>query len=492
LLDSLLQEMPNVWTKMTENNREEKADENLLTNEKVDKIIHEETEFVHNLMNTNVKENNGFSYETQFISFIKRSDSTEKSNDDDAEETKDEKRLNYNNSEGKGAGFAHIPVATAETVKVEESLLSKHENVPPTSEASCEKMKNINQKNIDFDESDPKEEPEVKIEICEDESESVNSLTNGAKQNTGIKTKVDVDSLLALGKKENNFQCEHCIKVFSLKKHMNEHVRSVHEGIRNFECGFCDKKFFKKYEKTKHERKHTGEKPHQCQICGDSFKQKLTFDEHMTFHSGIQEFQCIDCGKQFGLERSLRHHRLLRHTHQLPCNMCDKKFSTKSHLERHVKGHLGIKDSQCVDCGKQFASNRSLKQHMANEHLDQKPENQEVFTCPVCGKLFKYVNNMKTHMKTHSESHVKVQCNECGKHYKTERILKDHIRIIHMGKSRHKCEICGKAFGRLTALEVHQTTHAKPYQCEICNQGYKTQSSMAKHMQQEHTGLHSI
>eukprot|EP00090_Calanus_glacialis_P033394 TRINITY_DN55457_c0_g1_i1.p1 TRINITY_DN55457_c0_g1~~TRINITY_DN55457_c0_g1_i1.p1 ORF type:complete len:144 (+),score=16.22 TRINITY_DN55457_c0_g1_i1:45-434(+) len=129
---------------------------------------------------------------------------------------------------------------------------------------------------------------------------------------------------------------------------------------------------------------------------------------------------------------------------------------------------------------------------MANEHLGQKPENQEIFTCPVCGKLFKYVNNMRTHMKTHSESQVKVQCNECGKHYKTERILKDHVRIIHEGKSRHKCEVCGKAFGRLTALEVHQTTHSKPYQCQICNQGYKTQSSMTKHMQQEHTGLHSI
>jgi len=403
---------------------------------------------------------NNFSYETQFISFINVCDQMKDT--DDVSKLKDQ---------------------TVERKNLEKAHNSKNSEVNGIASIKSEEKDNVLRNLL---ESEVKEEIEVKVELSDFyEYESRETKIKDEKdvlKEKKYKTSKDV---------QKTFHCEQCNKGYTLKKHLNEHVRSVHERVKNYACGFCEKKFFKKYEKAIHERKHTGEKPYQCQICGDSFKKKLTMDEHMSNHTGIQEFHCDDCGKNFGLQRSLRHHRLLRHTHQLPCHMCEKKFSTKSHLERHLKGHLGIKDAQCVECGKQFSSDRSCRQHILNEHSEERLIAKEVFTCPECGKEFKYANNMRTHMKIHAEGHVKVQCQECGKYYKTARVLKDHIRIIHEGNSRFKCDVCGKAFGRATALEVHKTTHLKPYQCQICSQGYKTQSYLVKHMEQEHASFQS-
>ena len=415
---------------------------------------------------------NRFSYETKFLSFINDCGPNKiKEDEEEAMLLEEEKYdIELKKSIEPEEKFDEI----VSTLK-DQKLLNFDKNY--TSE---------NCRNTQFDNTEVKEEIEIKVELS---SFSIKEdIDCQIKEESTVKNEVDEDTFEETREcvLERNFYCPHCNKGYTQKKHLNEHVRSVHEKIRNHACGFCDKRFFKKYEKAVHERKHTGEKPHQCQICGESFKKKFTLDEHMSIHTGIQEFSCVDCGKSFGLQRSLHHHRLMRHTHQLPCSMCEKKFSTKSHLERHMKGHLGIKDSQCVECGKQFSSDRSLKQHIENEH-NEKPETKEIFICPECGKEFKYINNMKTHMKIHAKGHAKVQCQECGKYYKTVRVLKDHIRIIHEGNSKFKCDVCGKAFGRAPALEVHKTTHTKPYQCQICCQGYKVHNHLVKHMEKEHT-----
>ena len=78
------------------------------------------------------------------------------------------------------------------------------------------------------------------------------------------------------------------------------------------------------------------------------------------------------------------------------------------------------------------------------------------------------------------------KCTECPKMYANPSTLHRH-KFVHSQVKSFKCDVCGKAFGTAPALEVHKTTHTKPYQCQICCQGYKVQSHLVKHMEKEHT-----
>jgi KRAB domain-containing zinc finger protein len=77
--------------------------------------------------------------------------------------------------------------------------------------------------------------------------------------------------------------CEQCGKTLrsgvALRDHMN-----MHEGIKNFACGWCEKRFVRKDELTLHTYTHTGEKPHKCYICGRGFTQRHSMKTHIKTH----------------------------------------------------------------------------------------------------------------------------------------------------------------------------------------------------------------
>ena len=110
---------------------------------------------------------------------------------------------------------------------------------------------------------------------------------------------------------------------------------------------------------------------------------------------------------------------------------------------------------------------------------------KDVFSCDICEKEFKYQTNLTTQMKLLSEG--KVPCFVCGKQYTSARGLREHITLKHKRISKFKCLVCGKAFAKANHLEVHNATHLKPIKCEVCSQGYKTETSLMRHMEKEHS-----
>ena len=78
------------------------------------------------------------------------------------------------------------------------------------------------------------------------------------------------------------------------------------------------------------------------------------------------------------------------------CGQCDKTFSSKENLERHVV-NVHTDDSKkpvhCLQCGKGFISNQVLEGHM-NMHLGLKP-----YKCDLCETSFQNSSNKLAHMK---------------------------------------------------------------------------------------------
>jgi len=321
-------------------------------------------------------------------------------------------------------------------------------------------------------------------------NELMDDTKNGLSFEAQEKNDCKIKHFRSVQLKERRFACDVCNKMFFKKSHRDRHEILKHLKEKSFACELCDMKFFRMETLTVHHRKHTGNKPHQCEKCDNSFVTKGNLQRHMDSHlESIKDFQCIDCGKLFGSDRRLKKHVASVHLHVFPCTTCTKTFSRKSDLERHIKSHLGIKDFQCIDCGKLFSEEWNLRQHVEIVHL----HSNEVFPCNICGKEFKYKTSLHTHNKTHlgitrRKETKDFLCKDCGKQYVRDKELQEHISIVHHGERKFECQECGKKFTRLNALKQHNLIHTdeNPYTCEFCSKRYKAKANLMKHIETQH------
>jgi uncharacterized Zn-finger protein len=67
---------------------------------------------------------------------------------------------------------------------------------------------------------------------------------------------------------------------------MENHVRTVHEGIKPFACRFCDYTSGNRCNMVIHERQHTGEKPYTCDYCEYRSADHNSLRKHTWRHTG--------------------------------------------------------------------------------------------------------------------------------------------------------------------------------------------------------------
>lgn len=97
------------------------------------------------------------------------------------------------------------------------------------------------------------------------------------------------------------------------------------------------------------------------------------------------------------------------------CRRCNKDFSTKTNLLRHIQTHDGVKPYQCTICGAGFTQNGSLKQHIfihtgevsRLRYLNcSKKFNisflQRPYNCSICNRGFTQSKSLVFHMRRHT------------------------------------------------------------------------------------------
>nr|XP_034838066.1 uncharacterized protein LOC117994282 [Maniola hyperantus] len=149
----------------------------------------------------------------------------------------------------------------------------------------------------------------------------------------------------------------------------------------------------------------------------------------------------------------------------LICDYCQKIFTRKSILVKHIKTHAEIR----------------------------------WFTCKICQYKCKYPSDLKTHMQIHTGDKP-FACKVCDYRCTTNCNLVTHMRT-HTGIKPFACKLCDYKFtqnGHLLCnykcttnsnLVSHMRTHTgdKPYSCKECEYKCAYKSSLRKHNMRVHT-----
>ncbi|KAH8297007.1 hypothetical protein KR044_003320, partial [Drosophila immigrans] len=194
------------------------------------------------------------------------------------------------------------------------------------------------------------------------------------------------------------------------KSNDNDNKKATANGSDKpgFACQYCQRVFSRPYEKVKHERVHTGEKPYSCEVCGKTFRVSYSLTLHLRTHTNIRPYVCTTCNKRFKSHQVYSHHLRIHSTErQYACDSCPKSFRTSVQLYAHRNTHT--KPYQCAVCNRPFASLYAVKAHMATHRTgDAKSisnaavKSQQLsnkYWCVTCGAEYARPFALRLHMK---------------------------------------------------------------------------------------------
>ncbi|KAK7681143.1 hypothetical protein QCA50_015758 [Cerrena zonata] len=142
------------------------------------------------------------------------------------------------------------------------------------------------------------------------------------------------------------------------------------------------------------------------------------------------------------------------------CPYCFKFFNQSTHLEVHVRSHIGHKPFECSYCHKRFTQGGNLRTHL-RLHTGEKP-----FTCDICKRSFSRKGNLAAHQLTHNnEKPFECKLDDCDKSFTQLGNLKAHQNRFHLptlNRLTHTlAEMSGENIANLPLKERELLDHFK-------------------------------
>ena len=334
---------------------------------------------------------------------------------------------------------------------------------------------------------------DVLLEDCEVESETIIKFSkSGEETSERSKRTCTLCTPNKIFKKFSQFlhhtdelhvthQCLHCQREFTHKRSLERHIKGVHDDIRDYECN------------------EDG--------CTDKYRSSYALKQHQINYHNVgdkSDRTCTECepNRTFKKPSYLTLHQKAVHFQEtFQCPQCDREFSHKRSLERHIKGvHEDVRDYPCSEegCGIKFRDNYTLNQHRINEHNKGDKSDR---TCSMCTppKVFKKVKYCRMHMESIHNTEPKFFCPICKRGFSFERSMTRHVKAIHEDRRDFKCSVegCEKAFRSSYELKEHckniheekNVTEQGSFACELCEKVYLTRKGLYTHTKFVHEGV---
>lgn len=205
---------------------------------------------------------------------------------------------------------------------------------------------------------------------------------------------------------------------------------SIHEAFHEnnglLHCNSCTYTTRNKNTLRGHKQSHK-EKNVECDLCNKKFTFKYQVKKHMNVHSPTKTYICDSCAKEFRTKIAFEEHRVQVHgdagKYKCTIDNCQKQFCRKGKYQDHIESHLGLKEYVCTLCKKKYDNKMNLLKHRKRCYSAKKGEKK--FSCS-CGKKFLIKSDLKQHEEKHSNTFQK--CHNCDKIFKFKTGLFRHIK----------------------------------------------------------------
>ncbi|XP_077284308.1 uncharacterized protein LOC143909915 isoform X1 [Arctopsyche grandis] len=314
----------------------------------------------------------------------------------------------------------------------------------------------------------------------------------------------------------DKLQCRYCSITFLHQRHINPHIRQMHNELERFQCGYCGSRWCDIRTLRFHMARHS---PGDVQVSLNKLENMITDDGNQNFTNELdQEKQklhtkeniekkideksndlfCYSCRQLFIDVESLQSHLIDKHFMKV------KESPNSTAIEKNSPAYLDIEMQQNQDeiidmvqdeelsNIQQFINNDSIETNPIKDLIDKVKINEIKklkHKCSICGKCFRKLNDLQRHEATHDpDKPYYCQFGRCRWTFATEHELIVHTNVNH-SSGTHECRFCHKTFKHSRNLRQHMIQHklTKRFQCKHCHKGFNLLHHLQNH-ERTHTG----